>query len=107
MEDNNVNRSKPYAYEITGGTPLRGDIDISGSKNAALGIIAASVMVDGPCTLENVPDISDVKVMFDLCRSLGATVDEIDTHTFRIDPTTINTYKRMSCMTHFLFFVVL
>ena len=93
MEDNNVNRSKPYAYEITGGTPLRGDIDISGSKNAALGIIAASVMVDGPCTLENVPDISDVRVMFDLCRSLGATVDEIDTHTFRIDPTTINTYK--------------
>ncbi|MBR5182751.1 MAG: UDP-N-acetylglucosamine 1-carboxyvinyltransferase [Clostridiales bacterium] len=93
MEDNNVNRSKPYAYEITGGTPLRGDIDISGSKNAALGIIAASVMVDGPCTLENVPDISDVKVMFDLCRSLGAKVDEIDTHTFRIDPTTINTYK--------------
>ena len=93
MEDNEINRSKPYAYEIEGGTPLRGDIDISGSKNAALGIIAASVMVDGPCTLENVPDISDVRVMFDLCRSLGAKVDEIDNHTFRIDPTTINTYK--------------
>ena len=93
MEDNAVNRTKPYAYEIVGGTPLKGDIDISGSKNAALGIIAASVMVDGPCTLENVPDISDVKVMFDLCRSLGAVVDEIDSHTFRIDPTTINTYK--------------
>ena len=93
MEDNTVNRSKPYAYEIEGGTPLRGNIDISGSKNAALGIIAASVMVDGPCTLENVPDISDVRVMFDLCRSLGAEVDEIDNHTFRIDPTTINTYK--------------
>ncbi len=93
MEDNAINRSKPYAYEIEGGTPLRGNIDISGSKNAALGIIAASVMVDGPCTLENVPDISDVRVMFDLCRSLGAKVDEIDNHTFRIDPTTINTYK--------------
>ena len=93
MEDNNVDINRPYAYEINGGTPLRGDIEISGSKNAALGIIAASVMVDGPCTLENVPDISDVRVMFDLCRSLGATVDEIDTHTFRIDPTTINTYK--------------
>lgn len=93
MEDNAINRSKPYAYEIEGGTPLRGNIDISGSKNAALGIIAASVMVDGPCTLENVPDISDVRVMFDLCRSLGAKVDEIDNHTFRIDPTTINTYR--------------
>ena len=93
MEDNAINRSKPYAYEIEGGTPLRGNIDISGSKNAALGIIAALVMVDGPCTLENVPDISDVRVMFYLCRSLGAKVDEIDNHTFRIDPTTINTYK--------------
>ena len=48
---------KNYAYEIVGGTPLKGDIEISGSKNAALGVIAASIMVDGVCTLENVPDI--------------------------------------------------
>ena len=57
-----------YSYKITGGTPLRGDINISGSKNAVLGVLAAAMMLDGPCTLENVPDISDVKVMVDLCR---------------------------------------
>ena len=92
-EDKEFNRSRPYAYEVVGGTPLKGDIEISGSKNAALGIIAAAMMVDGPCTLENVPDISDVHVMMELCRSLGATIDQIDLHTYAIDPTTINTYK--------------
>ena len=92
--DQNINSvGKNYAYEIKGGIPLKGDIEISGSKNAALGIIAASIMVDGVCTLENVPDIIDVHVMFDLLRSLGAKVDTIDSHTYRIDSTTINTYK--------------
>jgi len=77
LADTEFNREKPYAYEVRGGVPLKGDVDISGSKNAALGVIAASMMVDGPCTLENVPDISDVHVMFELCRSLGATVDQV------------------------------
>ena len=93
MEQTEIGVGKSYAYEIKGGVPLKGDIDISGSKNAALGVIAASIMVDGVCTLENVPDILDVHVMFDLLRSLGATVDAIDNHTYKINPTTINTYK--------------
>ena len=82
-----------YSYKINGGTPLRGDINISGSKNAVLGLLAAAMMLDGPCTLENVPDISDVKVMVDLCRSIGATVEEAGPYTLKIDPTTINTYE--------------
>ena len=56
-DNNTFDYSKPYAYEIKGGNKLKGDIEISGSKNAVLGVIAASMMVDGPCTLENVPDI--------------------------------------------------
>ena len=80
-----------YSYRINGGKPLRGDITISGSKNAVLGVLAASMMLDGPCILENVPDISDVKVMVELCRTIGATIEEIDKYTLRIDPTTINT----------------
>ena len=92
-DNNTFDYSKPYAYEIKGGNKLKGDIEISGSKNAVLGVIAASMMVDGPCTLENVPDISDVHVMLELCRSLGATIDQLDQHTYKIDPTTINTYK--------------
>ena len=74
-----------------------GDISISGSKNAVLGVLAASMMIDGKCTLENVPDISDVHVMIDLCRSLGATitseVSEEGSLTLEIDPRGINTYK--------------
>ncbi|MBO4408734.1 MAG: UDP-N-acetylglucosamine 1-carboxyvinyltransferase [Clostridiales bacterium] len=78
---------------MKGGARLNGHIDVSGSKNAVLGVLAAAMMIDGPCTLENVPDISDVKVMVELCRSLGATIEAVDEHTYNIDPRTINTYK--------------
>lgn len=88
-----VKGSTPYAYKIKGGARLNGHIDVSGSKNAVLGVLAAAMMIDGPCTLENVPDISDVKVMVELCRSLGATIEAVDEHTYNIDPRTINTYK--------------
>ncbi|MCR5529590.1 MAG: UDP-N-acetylglucosamine 1-carboxyvinyltransferase [Saccharofermentans sp.] len=86
-----------YSYKITGGNSLRGDINISGSKNAVLGVLAAAMMIDGKCTLENVPDISDVQVMIELCNTLGATISseksEDGSLTLDIDPRTINTYK--------------
>ena len=88
-----VKGNTPYAYKIKGGARLNGHVDVSGSKNAVLGVLAAAMMIDGPCTLENVPDISDVKVMVELCRSLGATIEAVDEHTYNIDPRTINTYK--------------
>jgi UDP-N-acetylglucosamine 1-carboxyvinyltransferase len=77
------------SYIIKGGHPLYGEVTVSGSKNAALGIIAASMVLDGPCVIDNVPHIMDVGVLLDICRVLGATVDEIDEHTIRIDPTTV------------------
>ncbi|MBQ1894801.1 MAG: UDP-N-acetylglucosamine 1-carboxyvinyltransferase [Clostridiales bacterium] len=87
----------PYSYKIVGGHPLRGDVNISGSKNAVLGVLAAAMMIDGPCVLENVPDISDVKVMVELCRSIGATIESETAPEgsviLHIDPRTINTYK--------------
>ena len=82
-----------YSFKITGGKPLRGDINIRGSKNAVLGILAAAMMIDGPCVLDNVPDISDVRVMIELCRSIGATIEFDGPYTLKIDPRTINTYK--------------
>lgn len=82
-----------YSYKIKGGNPLKGDINIGGSKNAVLGILAAAMILDGPCTLENVPDISDVTVMVDLCRSIGAEIKEVAPYTLEIDPRTINTFK--------------
>ena len=82
-----------YAYKINGGKKLVGEVEISGSKNAVLGILAAAMLVDGPLTLENVPDISDVRVMVELCRSLGAEIEMVDVHTLKIDPRSICTYK--------------
>ena len=51
------------SYIVKGGNRLRGDVSISGSKNAALGVVAASMVLDGRCTIENLPDISDIKVL--------------------------------------------
>ena len=46
---------------ITGGTPLKGEVTISGAKNAAVAILPATLLIDGICTIDNVPNISDVK----------------------------------------------
>lgn len=58
-----------------GGTPLRGNLRIGGAKNAALPMMAAALLTDEPCTLENVPILADIYVMVDLLRRLGADVE--------------------------------
>src|SRR5215217_6592138 len=62
---------------IEGGIPLRGEITIGGAKNAALPILAATLLTKEECILTNVPDLSDIRTMVALLRSLGAEV-EID-----------------------------
>ena len=57
---------------INGGHPLFGQVEISGSKNAALPIIYASVLVKGKCVLENIPDVSDIRTSFEILRGIGA-----------------------------------
>ena len=47
---------------ISGPTPLKGEVEISGAKNAAVAIIPATILIDGVCTIENLPHISDVKL---------------------------------------------
>ena len=59
-------------YIIKGGKPLRGEVSISGYKNAALGIIAAAVMTDETVKIENVPDISDIDILLKVITELGA-----------------------------------
>ena len=80
-------------YRINGGTKLKGEVSVSGSKNAVLGILAASMMLDGPCILENVPDIADVRAMLEICETLGAIITPLGNGMFKIDPTTINTHE--------------
>lgn len=59
-------------YRIQGGTPLKGDVVIGGSKNAALPLIAASVLCKGETVLHNVPDLSDIRAMLEILQFLGA-----------------------------------
>lgn len=61
-------------FVITGGKPLEGEVVISGAKNVAVAMIPATLLADSPCTLENVPDISDVRVMINILDRLGAEV---------------------------------
>lgn len=61
-------------YIIKGGKKLEGEVNISGSKNAALPIIAATILNGGKTTLYNVPNIHDTQMMFEILRKIGATV---------------------------------
>lgn len=72
-------------YSIKGGNPLVGEVEISGAKNAALPILAASVMADEPVLVENVPDVSDIRAILSAIRSIGAVIEKPDRHTVRIN----------------------
>ncbi|MGM0607871.1 MAG: UDP-N-acetylglucosamine 1-carboxyvinyltransferase [Candidatus Muiribacteriota bacterium] len=62
-------------YIINGGNKLNGNIKISGAKNSALPLIAATLLIKGQTVLKNIPDLVDVKTMFDLLRNIGAVVE--------------------------------
>ena len=65
----------PEAFRIDGGRPLRGTVQVSGAKNAALKLLAAACLTGERCRFENVPEIEDVRVMVDVLRDLGVVVD--------------------------------
>ena len=58
-------------YEIRGGKPLEGTVTISGAKNAVVAILPAALLVEGVCRIENVPNISDVRILLDMLEDLG------------------------------------
>ena len=72
-------------YEITGGTPLNGTVGISGANNAAVAIIPAALLVDGICKIENVPDISDVRLLLQILSDMGANVRRFGPNTIELD----------------------
>ncbi|MBQ6840022.1 MAG: UDP-N-acetylglucosamine 1-carboxyvinyltransferase [Oscillospiraceae bacterium] len=61
-------------YVINGGRPLEGTVTINGAKNAAVAILPAAILVSGKCRVENVPDISDVRILLDILQDMGAEV---------------------------------
>lgn len=78
-----------HKYIIEGGHPLKGTITASGNKNAALPCLAATALAGAPVTLRNIPEIEDVGVMIEVLKYLGAKVERLSEHDWRIDPTAI------------------
>ena len=79
-------------FVINGGRPLRGEVRISGAKNAAVAILPAVLLSDGPCVIENLPDISDVSTILKTMQSLGAQIRMINKSTVEIDPRHVNSF---------------
>ncbi len=72
-------------FIINGGKRLTGTVNISGAKNAAVAIIPATILADGPCTLYNVPEINDVSIDLRILTEMGAEVKILNKNTIRID----------------------
>jgi len=79
-------RTMAEYFVVEGGHPLRGTVRPAGNKNAALPMIAATLMADGASTLHNVPRIRDVDILLQIVSELGATTEWIGPNTVRIDP---------------------
>ena len=77
-------------YEIIGGTPLRGEVTISGAKNAAVAILPAALLVAGECRIENVPDISDVRILLQILEDMGAKLHFEEPGVLVIDSTNVS-----------------
>lgn len=80
-------------YVIKGDTSLKGEVEISGAKNAALGILAAAIMADEEVTVDNLPDVNDINVLIQAIEGIGATVRRVDRHTVIIDGSTIESTR--------------
>ena len=78
-------------YIINGGRPLFGEVTVSGAKNAALPILAATILSDGECRIENIPEIRDVSLMIEILYKMGAEVRTIDRTTVEIEASRIYT----------------
>src|SRR2546422_1914159 len=81
----------PPSFSVTGGRALKGTIRPAGNKNAALPILAATLLADGPCRIDNVPHIRDVETMLALLVHLGADVrwlgpNSVEVNTARAEP---------------------
>ncbi len=77
-------------YVIHGGRPLHGEVTISGAKNAAVAIVPAALMVDGPCIIENVPDIVDVRLQFEILKQMGVKVTQLGPTSFQTENMGVN-----------------
>ena len=78
---------------ITGPTPLKGEVNINGAKNAAVAILPATLLINGTCAINNLPNISDVKISCEILEKLGAKITWITPNEITIDTSNIVTTK--------------
>ncbi len=79
-------------FVIHGGKALKGEVLISGAKNAAVAIIPATILSDGVCTIENIPNIHDVTLIARILKEMGASIKMIGKTTLEIDTSGIKNY---------------
>ena len=80
-------------YIIKGGNPLVGEVEIGGSKNAALAILAAAIMTDETVLIDNLPDVNDINVLLEAIQGIGAMVQRVDRHTVKINGSAITDFN--------------
>ena len=76
---------------ITGPTPLKGEVEINGAKNAAVAILPATLLINGVCTINNLPNISDVQILCKILEEMGAKITWNSSNEITIDTRNINT----------------
>ena len=77
---------------MKGGNKLKGEVYISGSKNSAVALIPAALLIEGECIIENVPYIKDVIVLQNILNQIGAKMEFIDDNTVKIDSSGVSTF---------------
>ncbi len=83
-------------YIIHGNKKLSGSVEIAGAKNAAVAVIPAVLLAEGPCIIENLPDISDVKLILEILYNMGASIKTIKPSIVEIDCTNVKTFEAPS-----------
>lgn len=81
---------------IRGPIRMKGEVTVSGAKNAALGVLPAALLLDNPCTIENIPNILDITILRRIMESLGTKFIDIDANTLRVDATNVSSYVATS-----------
>ena len=76
---------------ITGPTPLRGEVEINGAKNAAVAILPATLLINGVCRISNMPNISDIRILCKIMEAMGAKITWVEKNEVEVDTRYINT----------------
>lgn len=78
---------------IEGRTKLKGEVTISGAKNAAVAILPATILINGICTIDNIPEISDIEAYCEILEKIGVKIKRISKNTLQIDTRNINSIE--------------